>query len=269
MSEAELVSNKIHHLLEKCQQLPQFADKPLSIDSRISGGTVNQCWKLKSGDSYFLARLSKTLPEAFLTQWHKEIELNLLAANKGLAPEPVWLDIETLSVLYPWCGRPVHASDLSDARLQELGEKLSLLHQLDSPAESIGYRQTIESYLKAIKDSPSKPENLKESQLLELADKWDTSRELVFCHHDLSNGNILWNDLSFSFIDWEYARIAHPLFDLASLSYHFNLSHSQLDQILAAYSFRSYRAEDVHQAEQMVKGLEKLWQITANHLLPE
>lgn len=256
----------IEQFIQDCQSTEHFSGRSLSICSKISRGTVNQCWKLKSGDKFYLARLSQKLPDQFLTHWHAEIDLNHAAATADISVAPLWIDSTSLAAIYPWCGEPLKKNNLSPVILQELGGKLSALHGTKSPAQKISYRQTIESYIGLIEGSRvSTTESIGASlELLQLADQWDTTSELGFCHHDLNPGNILWDGQGCTLIDWEYARLAHPLFDLSSLSYHFDLSNQQLEILLQSYSRKTYSSDQVRAAEVMVVGLERLWTRAAN-----
>ena len=243
----------IEALIQRSQKDGYFTEGEIVIEGQIKSGTVNQCWKLKSGEYQYLARMSRELPAQFLTNWISEIELNRRAAKIGVAAEPVWLDANSLSAIYPWCGDPVRKEVLSHSLLSRLGEILSRLHSLDSSAKKIGYRQTIESYLNIIRPQEHPRE------LLRLADHWDQHSALVFCHHDLNPGNILWDGNKLRLIDWEYARTAHPLFDLASLAHNYDLSDEDLEHLLNHYSPDQYSIEEVRLGEDMVKGLEQLW----------
>jgi aminoglycoside phosphotransferase (APT) family kinase protein len=256
------VGYSIEQFIESCTKTEHFSDLPLGIESRIEGGTVNQCWKLKSADQFYLARLSQKLPKEFLTRWQAEIEIGQFAAQAGLSPEPIWVDTHCLAAIYPWCGEPLEKEQLSETVLEGLGQKISRLRQIDSPAKKISYRQTIESYLSVTGSSVDS-----ESELLQLADRWDSDSDIGFCHHDLNSGNILWNGQSCKLIDWEYARLANPLFDLASLSHYFDLSDAQLEILLANYSDKSYSIDAVRIAETMVVGLERIWIEAANILI--
>lgn len=244
---------QIDALVQHCQKAGYFANREIIIEDQIESGTVNQCWKLRSGDRFYLARIGRELPEKFLTNWTAEIELNRIAAKIGVTAEPLWMDSSSLAAIYPWCGEPLNKTDLSPALLSALGEVLSRLHSAEPSAKKIGYRQTIESYMKIIQ--PLEPPE----DLLTLADQWDQDSALVFCHHDLNPGNILWDGKNLRLIDWEYARTAHPLFDLASLSYHLDLSDQDLETLLSNYLPGKYAPEEIRSSEKMVKGLEGLW----------
>lgn len=59
--------------------------------------------------------------------------------------------------------------------------------------------------------------------------------EKVFSHNDLVKGNLLFKFNSLSIIDWEYAGMNHPYFDLASFISENNLNDSQQDFFLKKF----------------------------------
>lgn len=255
------MTQRVQKLVEKSQRSGFFQGKKITLGQRINWGTVNECWVLHSEEKQYLARLGKNLPDEFIRTWQSELKANQIAAEAGLAPQPIYIDEDSLAAIYPWCGDPLSQIKLNTELLKEISNRLSLLHCIESPVHQIGYRDTIENYLSIIgKDSKWFEENqIDQPALLEKADLWDQSEDIVFCHHDLNPENILWNGEHCTFIDWEYARRAHPLFDLASLSKYFALSDEELDLLLSNYHRQSYFKEQVRDAEQMVHSLEQLW----------
>lgn len=59
--------------------------------------------------------------------------------------------------------------------------------------------------------------------------------EMVFCHNDLVHGNLLFSFNKTYLIDWEYASMNNPFFDLASFISENNLSSEQEDLFLKKY----------------------------------
>lgn len=261
----ELPTPQLENLLEHCEQSQRFPQHPLVPESRITTGTVNQCWKLRSGEDFYLARLGQNLPDNFLTHWQNELEISQLAANLGLAPEVIFFNPSSLAAVYAWAGEPVCRKSLNKVHLEALGHQLNKMHNLSPPAPHIGYRQTIQNYLDLIGERGAREEFGPElSELFNLADLWDQSPERCFCHHDLNQGNILWDGSRLRLIDWEYARFAHPLFDLATLSCHLDLSDDELQTLLDHYTARTFGLAQVREAELMVEGLGKLWHRAAD-----
>ncbi|HEV7957986.1 MAG TPA: phosphotransferase, partial [Acidimicrobiales bacterium] len=59
-------------------------------------------------------------------------------------------------------------------------------------------------------------------------------RPSAFCHNDYLNGNFIF-DGDVRIVDWEYAGMGDPFFDLANLSVNHGFSQSTDDALLAAY----------------------------------
>lgn len=62
-----------------------------------------------------------------------------------------------------------------------------------------------------------------------------TPARLTLCHHDLLPANVIQTDSGLVALDWEYARLGDPAFDLAVLVENENLSPGQTDLLLQAY----------------------------------
>ena len=61
----------------------------------------------------------------------------------------------------------------------------------------------------------------------------------TLCHNDLLPANLLAADDRLWIVDWEYAGIGNPLFDLASVVANARLDTAQRDRLLTAYFSRS------------------------------
>ena len=255
------MTQRLQNFVEKSQGIGFFKGKEITLGQRIDWGTVNECWILHSEEKQYLARLGQNLPAEFIRTWQNELKANQIAAEAGLAPQPIFIDEDSLAAIYPWCGDPLSQVELTPELLKEIAHRLSLLHGIESPVAQVGYRDTIENYLSIISKNANwlNKSAIDHLALLDQADIWDKSEDLSFCHHDLNPGNILWDGKQCTFIDWEYARVAHPLFDLASLSNHFALTDKDLKLLLAQYQHHEYLEKEVRDAEKMVHGLEKLW----------
>src|SRR5262249_36398443 len=57
----------------------------------------------------------------------------------------------------------------------------------------------------------------------------------VLCHNDLMPANLIDDDPRLWLVDWEYAGVGHPLFDLANASANAALDEDQDHAFLAAY----------------------------------
>jgi len=70
------------------------------------------------------------------------------------------------------------------------------------------------------------------------------------CHNDLLNANFLWNDERLYIVDWEYAGMGDPFFDLANFSINHELDEDARGDLLEAY-FGEIRPEQTRGLELM------------------
>jgi thiamine kinase-like enzyme len=70
------------------------------------------------------------------------------------------------------------------------------------------------------------------------------------CHNDLLNANFLDDGKRLCIVDWEYAGMGDPFFDLANLSINHELDQASRDVLLDAY-FGEARADDARALELM------------------
>lgn len=74
-----------------------------------------------------------------------------------------------------------------------------------------------------------------ENNILEEYKKVSLNEDLVLCHNDLVKGNMLFKHNGVVLIDWEYASMNYPYFDLASL-----ISENNLDEESANFVIQKY-----------------------------
>ena len=82
-------------------------------------------------------------------------------------------------------------------------------------------------------------------------------------HNDLHKKNILWND-AFYFLDWEYAGINHPCFDIASLVKNFQLSEKEVHELSIGYSLNAklFNQEKLNQWIEFIGYLDEVWELS-------
>src|SRR5210317_593866 len=118
--------------------------------------------------------------------------------------------------------------------LYEIALKLRDLHsiKIDNYEYEL-FEEKIEKYFLTIGeqalDSVSK--NAKSFIKKVTADK----SKLVFCHNDLNLSNIIYAEKIY-FIDWDYAGLNHPYFDIATLLNALDLSQDEVKYFLNTYT---------------------------------
>jgi thiamine kinase-like enzyme len=195
---------------------------PVSIEP-IEGGITNLNFLVETGAGLLVARVCEELPLLGIDR-RNEAACQRAAARLSLAPELIHQE-PGLLVSRHVPGRPLTADDLSNNDfIIRTGDVLRRLHgswdQVSGHILSFCPFQTIRTYAQVASDLGARlPEPI--------GDLVDDSRRLshrigpfrpVLCHNDLLPANLIWDDARLWLIDWEYAGMGNPLFDLASVS---------------------------------------------------
>ena len=207
---------------------------PQSIHVRPMCGQTNAMFALATPVGGFALRLPR--PGAASTVDRPgEIEVLRAVADLGITPPPLFFDERDGTMLTRIeQGRHVRsrASLRSDRpAAAKLGKCLRLLH--DSPIQ-LAWTFRAAEVMAAYQDPIDDP--VLRTGLLELAHRLDDSVECrVPCHDDVHAGNILWQGSRPWLIDWEYAGMNDPAFDLATAKIELNLDHGAFAALLAGW----------------------------------
>ncbi len=208
---------------------------------RLVGGHINDTWRVDTVSGCYTLRLDGPAAMRPGVERNRELLLHSAAAAAGLAP-PIVLAVPAAQLLV--CaflpGRTWSDADFQDLQnLQRLGERLALLHQLAPPAALVArfdpYALT-QSYLQqAAGAGPLPDENTAVLRQLRCAlDEIEAAAARpVIVHGDLPYGNVLENSQLW-LLDWEYAQLADPIYDMACIAAHLPLSSSLQQRLLAA-----------------------------------
>lgn len=224
-------------------KLPGFTDA--RVQSRLSNGPTNASYLVElKGDRYVL-RLDK--PEAARLGLDRALERRVseIAAAAGLGPEPLHSDHESGICLRRFIpGRAWSESDFAKrGNLKRLAGVLRTLHDLPAGAIDFDPLAAAKRYTEQV-DTPEARRICKRAeQLSSLIDSARQQRAL--CHNDLVCDNIVVAaGGKLMLIDWEYAGVGDPFFDLAVVVQHHRLREDLRRWFLEAYLGHSVSAED-------------------------
>jgi thiamine kinase-like enzyme len=147
------------------------------------------------------------------------------AASAGLAPRLVYVDVANAVVLAQWiAGRSWTTQDAADSgNTRRVAELLRRVHSLSIPAPAramnpLSWADLYDESLKSRTAERSDPV-LRTAALARAASIAELPRTPgVVCHSDLHILNLLQTDRSLMLLDWEYAHVADPFWDLAGWS---------------------------------------------------
>jgi len=212
---------------------------PLVIEP-ISGGISNHNFLVRVSDRAYVARLCQERPLLGIDR-RNEVVCHQAASALGLAPEVVHHEPGLLVTRFV----DGHTLGPADVRSPGVLVRLAgLLHQLheswDALVGEVLYFcpfQTIRTYARsAVRLKAAVPADLDAllADARRLAHRIGPSRP-VLCHNDLLAANLVDDGRQLWLVDWEYAGVGHPLFDLANASANATFSDDQDRALLEAY----------------------------------
>jgi thiamine kinase-like enzyme len=223
--------------------LAEAVDGDLSqvIFEKMGGGQTNDNYKMVTLDDVYFIRCSLGQNDLLGCSLEQEWECSRLTSAAGLSPRAIlYLPEEGVIVneFIETHGRKVDLKKSPDIKM--FCELLRKLHRLEGC-----FKKTFDPY-EVIYDYAKKtlavggdlPQEIMDEVLPMVARLRETKffiARSVPCHLDLHQGNILDNDKSFYLIDWEYAAMGDPFFDLATLATMENQTDEEMKEFLQEY----------------------------------
>jgi thiamine kinase len=201
---------------------------------QLSDGPTNASFRAEQGGEQYVFRLDKPGAADLGLNRRNEYRVSRIVSDAGLAPEPVYSDPGNGVYLRRFVqGRSWTVSDLEKpGNLERLARVLSKVHKLPPEGDSFDPLAAARRYSLQV-DSDESRAILGEAERLMRKISAGSSRQAL-CHNDLVCQNLLEGE-PLMLIDWEYAGVGDPLFDLAVV-----VQHHELDAALASYFLDTY-----------------------------
>jgi thiamine kinase-like enzyme len=209
-----------------------------AIVETLSGGITNANFKVSFDGEIVVVRVPGRNTEVLGIDRAAEAAASRRAAAIGVGPEVVAVDDATGCMVTRFLeGRPVPMAELStEPMLGTVIATLVRVHAAGSVAVDFDHFRVIRSYHDQV-DQRGVPEPFdyaKASSVLSRIEAVRPFRAQVLGHNDLLNGNFL-DDGAIRILDWEYAGMADPYFDLANFSVNNELGNEHDASILKHY----------------------------------
>ena len=153
----------------------------------------------------------------------------------GFSPELLYSDPREGILIYRFFeGEVLTPTDLGTrGKLVELGKILGSIHRLHLPDFTTRFLNQIRHYEKELKNDVDG--NLLKRGIDLFESLTANEDDWVLCHNDLIATNLV-QGKRLLILDWEYASLNHPYFDLATVLENHDLTESQSELFLDAYS---------------------------------
>lgn len=201
----------------------------------FEGGLTNLAWRISINGNPHVLRLSDRLNKT-AEAMRNEVAVQQLAHGYGLAPAVVFVDEDAgILVTELASGMPLNDRDTeSPTHLQRIGELLRRVHRLPAMGKALDLEVVAQSYALRC------PQADGERAAAEVLDRLREilagvgERNLSVCHNDPVAANfIVGRDMVL--IDWEFAALNSPMFDLAVVAAHHDLSEANKLKLLEGY----------------------------------
>jgi thiamine kinase len=208
--------------------VPNLAD--IHQQELLNDGVVNEVWRLDTAEGSYVLRRDKPLAKKIGLNRGEELQILAAAAAAGLGPEPVWCDADAGLLLVKYlAGKPLAEKDISGGQaLEAVSVLLHKLHSCRPEIRQVDYAGYVDRYRRAT-DHPDRERIAAEA--LSLINRWCNDQpRYVFCHTDPVAGNfVACDDGILRLIDWEYAGLGEPVFDLAVFIRHHGLDQEAIE----------------------------------------
>lgn len=206
----------------------------------LRGGTVNTSLRVDTRAGRFVVRLNDAVGGLLGANHEREALLQAAAAAAGLAPALIYADPAQGFMIMGYVeGRAWQAADFGRPELLwRLGTRLRALHGLDAPGVApfdLGalLRRHSDHLAEALPEERAIFGNLMQQAEAALALCQQGGRKASIVHNDLHHANLIEAERLY-LIDWEYAAVADPIFDLACVLAYYPVAKPYAQSLLDA-----------------------------------
>lgn len=233
----------------------------------LPGGLTNQSFILHLDNGDYVLRLEAGNSDEL--DIHRDVEylVHQQAAVLGLVPKILYRsrDDDKYWIRQYLDGEVVRGDTLNDNVLDEMARLLHKLHQVhaDERIPVLSISAKAQRYWLAIQQHASgqlPPELDALYQRLQRFLSRAPDDTLSICHMDPTLGNWIKTTNGLQLVDWEYAALGHPLWDLAALVQDAKLSEQQQQRLLNHYfSGEGFDRHAWRHAQTQMKYIAALW----------
>jgi len=234
---------------------------------KISGGLTNDSWLVRADDTAIVVRLGNHNTAALQIDRQSEAAVLNVVARAGIGP-PVLVCAPDRHLLITqhlsgrtWTARDARIKD----NVTRIALRLKELHALPLPqgVQRIDLRAIVTGYWNTLlaRAQAARAGSVRtRSRALRMIEDLQSDATECLCHNDVHHLNVI-DDGKLWLVDWEYAGIGDPYFDLASVCCYHAYSDGQRQQFLSDYlgQHRPAALDRLHRTCWVFNYIRELW----------
>ncbi len=236
------------------QRVPQVASAKSIEILELTGGITNKNYKVTADGESYVLRMGGNETKYLGIDREVEYECSRLAAEIGLAPEPIaFITPEGFILSRFISGKGIPAEEIgTETNIRRVLESMKAYHALEKFPGFFSPFRVAEEYEKtALSFNVKLPEKmdgyLEKSNEIENALYAREPLQLRPCHNDLLNGNFIDDGTRIRILDWEYAGMGDIFFDLGNFAIQHEFNDEQDEILLKAYFGDPTDSQRAHQ----------------------
>ena len=220
-------------------RIPGWAGRQRMVQP-LSGGITNRNYRVQLGTDIFVVRVPAKAGSWLGIDRGIEHQASLLAAACGVGPEVVYfLEPEAVLVTRFIPGLPVSEADVHlPGTLSRVAESLRQIHHAGLVAAAFSPFRIVERYAAVAAEHGIEIPAACASATAIAADIEQAVpvASPALCHNDLLNANFIDDGDRIRVVDWEYAAMGDPYFDLGNFAVNHGLADEEEHHLLEAYA---------------------------------
>ena len=226
--------------MEQLKKIISNIPHEIKIICPLKKGLISEIYLCNFNNIKSVIRLDLEIPDWLKIQRDSEIRILDLNNNDKSEKNILYHDLQRGILIRRFIeGNKFILNKInSDQQLELLGRAIKEIHKTNYEKDAVNnFSNSINRYKEILKYK------IQKDPILEIGfeiyeDLYRESHPMVFSHNDLTQENIIWNR-KYVFIDWEYAGINNPLFDIASIISSYSLNDQQIVSLWRGYGQKS------------------------------
>jgi thiamine kinase len=212
----------------------------------LGGGVDNATWRVVSGAGDWVVRIAGPRDRRFAINRVAERQVHAAAAALGFAPPIVHAETAQGVLVTeflpgaPWTRAEARAPD----GIRLLAARLAELHAQPPPrgVRRLDVHDVLAHYLELPASAPGPVSREELAARLRFTLATYRAPAPALCHNDLHHLNLI-GRAPLHFVDWEYAAVGDPVFELAAVIGYHDLDTEQRELLLTSYGRTLPRAQ--------------------------